>query len=174
MTKLVLTLILAALLHGCAYVAKGDSPTEVITDFYRAYLPWATTLKGKAPTVRFSKDFQEVIKKNQDVCAKHAKGEICGWGGNGDVFLDAQDFEPVSFEAAGTQVTEVAPGRVRARFNIFPKAQKASERYIRDVTFVMVHENGHWVVDDIYYDGKGSSSVRKLLQTEIIYYLEKK
>ena len=139
---------------------------EVIEKFYRSYLN-ADNPKNK-PSLEFSKSFRKLLAKSARVCRQKAGTDICGWGSESDPYIDAQDYDPKSFEKSGAVVLETAPGQVQIRFNTNPREKEnpSQERVIR---FRMIRENGRWVVDDILYQ---SGSARKALQIEIDNYLK--
>jgi hypothetical protein len=156
--------ILALYLLACSSPAAsaGSPPTAegVVENFYRSYL--GSKSKPK-PALKFSKSFQKLILRNAKTCRAKAGPDTCGWGAHGDVYLDAQEYDPQSYDKAGASVTELAPGNVQAKFNVYPSAPNP-QSYDRTLVFRMIRESGSWVVDDIIYENRRSA--RKQLQDE--------
>ena len=65
--------------------------SEVVQKFYQAYMDFKKTKTNKPPQLTFSKSFRELIKKNAKLCKQRAKGDVCGFGADGDIYLDTQD-----------------------------------------------------------------------------------
>ncbi len=143
---------------------------EVIETFYKSYLtrPFDTKAKPSAPKLRFSKSFNELLKVNEKVCKEKAGTDICGWGADGDVYLNAQEYKPESYQKAGLTVNEITNGKVAVSFNVYPSIKDHKNSYIRTMTYLMLQEKSDWVVDDILYDNV--SSARKSIQSEIDSY----
>src|ERR1044071_2734347 len=100
----------SVLLFFCLASASAAAKTtakEVIESFYKGYLNGA-----KTPTLAFSKSFNELVTKNDAVCKAKAGSDVCGWGADGDIFFDAQEYKPESYEKAGLRVKESTVGKV--------------------------------------------------------------
>lgn len=151
-------------------LAKGKSAKETIEGFFKEYMP-LTALTGKKASLTFSKSFQKLDKKNKSLCVKYADG-LCGWDASGDPYLNAQEYDSITFETAGGIVTEEKPGKVRVKMNVYPSLTENKKYYDRDILFVMKKESGSWVLDDIIYSSEDSA--RKRMKKEIEETLELK
>ncbi|WP_137718797.1 DUF3828 domain-containing protein [Methylobacillus flagellatus] len=164
MGLLVLVLATAAAAYLSVTMSRAASPADMIKAFYRAYFQHISSTSDRvhAPALPFSKAFQAAITDNHQQCVDY--DGVCGFGASGDVYLNAQDHDPgLSYEAAETQVQQVAPDLVQASFELFPSLKQVHQLR-RTVAFRMLQENGHWVVDDIVYDGQYSA--RQQIQEE--------
>jgi hypothetical protein len=154
--------LLAALSSLPVHAAPSKSAPATIEGFYRKYLGTAHKEKLSLP---FSKSFRALQKEDAAACNKFAKGDICGFGADGDVYLDAQDYDPkLTYAGAGFKATEADQGKVTATFNLFPSDKTQGDANKRTIVFVMVKEKGAWAVDDILTRGESS---RKQLRDEI-------
>jgi len=157
---IIIFLAVAVLAGGLAYFRKSSTPNtmspqaQVVYDFYKDYIE-SKKYQGnelEIPRAFFSKSFNELIDQDLKVCEEKAAGDICGWGTDGDPFLAAQDFDPnLKLETAQLRVQDFSPTVVEVAFNVFPSAQDSTNYYDRKIKFLMVEENGQWVVDDIIY-----------------------
>lgn len=164
----ILVLFLAALTSLSAQAAGGKSAPATIEAFYRKYLGSAK----KELNLPFSRSFRALQKEDTAACKKFAGSDICGFGADGDVYLDAQDFDPkLTYASAGFKATEAEPGKVTASFNLFPNDKASGDENKRTIVFAMVKEKGAWVVDDILTRGE---SARKQLRDEISSWQKKK
>jgi hypothetical protein len=149
--------------------AESKTTTETIKDFYIRYLNYDhhKTPKLKRPAITLSKSFSEAVKKNEEICAAYSS-EICGWGAEGDKYLDAQETGPnLNYKTSGIKFTEIRPNVVQVRLNVYPSDKSANGYYDKTITYEMVKESGNWVVDDIRYsDGE---STRKAIADENAY-----
>jgi hypothetical protein len=160
---------LALFLTGLA-LAGPPTPKSTVESFYRAYLPTLSSPKAKPPKLAHSRSLLELIRRNDEVCREKAGTDVCGWGADGDVYLDAQEYDPkLTYKKSGAIVTEESPGKVRIRLNVYPSLKNAGKAYERDILFVLIREGGVWVVDDIVYGGSPDSA-RKQIQKEIEAY----
>ena len=135
---------------GCA-TAISQSPAATVRTFYEAYLG---NDAGKTPTaarseIAMSKSFSEAIRRNAEICRKYVEGP-CGWGADGDEYLDAQETDPkLTYESSGITIKEIRPDTVQVKLNVYPSIKDAKRFYDRTITFKMVREKGAWVVDDV-------------------------
>jgi hypothetical protein len=156
--------ILACLLAAVTGVCRADSGArDAIQKFYEKRLSfhWDGASDARPPELAFSKAFQSELKTNADICAGF-EDEVCGFGADGDIYLDAQDFDDnLTPQKAGLQVRELKDGSIEARFKLFPVSAPQDLRIVR---YRMVDEGGAWVVDDmIYADGR---TARGMMQEE--------
>ena len=158
---------LCALCHTSLSIAGDqDSALATVQDFYMRYLAYdhARTPTVPPPAMVLSKAFQAEISKTAAACRKYGEGS-CGWSADGDAYLDTQEVGPgLSYANSGITFTEIAPGTIRVRLNVYPSLTDVGDHYLRTITFRMLKRRGNYVVDDIAYtDGV---STRKQLQAE--------
>lgn len=138
---------------------------DLITNFYQDHLarPEMRQASQLPAGAFFSKELEALVDSNQQLCDSLSRGDdVCGYGADGDVFLDAQEVPPtLDFERAQFKVTRAGENEVDASFNIHPDMGKGSERQIR---FVLVKEDNGWRVDDMLYAQQ--RSMRQELQKE--------
>ena len=153
-----------------AQAASGPSAKNTIEKFYRSYLD-TPSITAKKPSPSFSPSFRALLKKDEETCKKYAGSDICGWGADGNVYLDAQEYDPhLTYRSSGIEITEAEPGKVKVNLNVYPSLKGANDSYKRSLVFVMVKTKGAWAVDDILSHG---SSARKEMQEEIELYSKK-
>lgn len=158
----------AVLARGEAEADSLDGDTEsrpsaanVIERFYRAYLPLLGEPISARPELPYSIEFTQMVRRNLALCERLADG-ICGFGTDGDPYLDGQEFEvPLDFHSAKVQIREGRPGWVEVSLNIYPSAEDSF--YDRRIAYQMIRQAGTWVVDDIFYSGV---SVRQRIDDE--------
>lgn len=161
---------------GLAFSALGGQPDpssakNTIKAFYKAYLDFSQHQGGQKPTLRFSKAFQTLVTENAKVCKESAGTDICGWGANGDVYLNAQEFDPgLTFQNSRISITEPKPGKIQVKLNVYPSIKDAGAYYDRTIIFLMIWEANQWAVDDIFYK---DSSARTQILDENKSYLKK-
>ena len=140
----------------------ADSPVDVISKFYKSYLAYDSrgTPDNSRPGIDLSANFAAVVAHTDAVCEKFADYP-CGWGADGDAYLDAQEFDPeLRYESSGIVIKEAGPGVVTVELNVYPSIKDAGNFYLRSITYQLVNESGRWVVDDVIYsDGKSTRQV---------------
>lgn len=103
----------------------------------------------------FSTEFVKLWDENKGLCANIAVGEDCGWEGDGDLLLDAQEFDPeLTYDSAMVRVFKFSEGFYEATFNIFPKdlqGGKFKPQHDRRVRFWIKQEGEKYVIDNIAY-----------------------
>lgn len=135
-----------ALLPALAFAAEPTA-RGTIEQFYRSYLP---ALQGEPP---FSKGFAALIATDKALCAKYNPDEVCGFGADGDPYLNAQEYDSgMTFENTGATVTETAPGLVLVTLNVYPSDTDGGDFYEREIRYRLIREQGAWVVDDMIFD----------------------
>lgn len=138
-----------------------DSPVNTLTVFYEAYLN-----KTKTP-ILFSKELASLVSENSKVCRKYSRGdEMCGFGVNGDIFLDSQEIDPkLNFKKSQFKATLTKPEYVDVSFNVMPD-YKDSNAYVRTLQFKVIQVEKLWQVDDIVYPDSKPPSMRKAITEE--------
>jgi len=170
-SKTALGLILGLFLCTSLSVAKTTSKApktalQTIQSFYESYMNFKKTKRNKPPQLTFSKAFRKLIKKNAKMCKERAKGDVCGFGADGDIYLDTQDSdEKFNFKTSKFRIFEGEPGLVDVYFDPEPSQNKAVGTNDKKLHFKMIQENGRWVVDDIVYD---KTSAHETIATEML------
>ncbi len=136
------------------------NPKDLITHFYEDY--FTNPKETEAP---LSKALANLNQETDQLCQQKAQGEVCGWNANGDPYLDAQDFsDKLNLKTSQLKVETLRGSRVKARFNIFPDLAHKNQ-YQREITYRVIKENGHWVIDDIFYPNNRSAR-KSMLETQ--------
>ncbi len=164
--KISAVLIISILAFAVPTYAQPQTAVDTVREFYKIYLnrDLSKPADDKRPAIGLSHSFIEVVKHSSEVCEKYADGP-CGWGADGDEYLDAQEWDPkLSYDNSGITIKEIKPDVVQVKLNVYPSIKDAAKYYDRTITYTMVKENGKWVVDDVTYtDG---ISERKRLAEE--------
>lgn len=139
--------------------AETTGAKDTIYNFYKSYFS-SLNAGGKAKInpveLAYSKSFDREISRNKELCKKFP-GEICGWGADGDVYLDAQDYaDNLNFANSRLKVSESPGGLVNVSFVLFPSDKQVQDGE-RHISFKMIFESNKWVVDNILY-GKNASA----------------
>jgi len=173
MRRIVLSfpVLLASFGITAAFAADRQDAAATVRDFYRAYLAYdhAKSPRAPRPAIALSKAFRAEVVRTEAVCKKYGEGP-CGWGADGDEYLDAQETDPaLTYSNSEIAISEISPGTVQVKLNVYPSIADAGDYYRRTITYKMVRENGAYVVDDISYtDGiserKNLSEERNRLQ----------
>lgn len=151
-----------------------DSPVEAVSKFYGSYLAYdyKMTPKVPRPKIALSKDFSAVIANTDAACKKFADYP-CGWGADGDEYLDAQEIDPkLSYKNSGISIAESSPGFVSVQLNVYPSLKDAGDFYLRRITYKIINESGRWVVDDVIYSDNKSTKqtlIEEAVEAEKIY-----
>ncbi len=149
-----------------ALAKQSEKPKQVIENFYHRYLDFKIkTSSAPRPNLDYSKSFQNLIDQNTEVCKRNAGTDVCGFGAEGDIYLNSQEIDPnLTFKTANFSASEPKAGEVEVHFNVYPSAKNADGFYKRKIIFKMIKETDRWVVDDIFY---GDKSARKQIADEI-------
>lgn len=143
------------------------SGVRLIEDFYKRYLTTSPEERLRL-NLPFSKSFQDLIDQNSKICEEKAKGDICGWASDGDIYLNTQEVDPdLNFENSDFRIVSPEPHIVEVILQIMPNSNLKTEFSERKFRFLMKEEDGSWVVDNIIQNG---ISVRKLIEEEIEFY----
>jgi len=142
--------------------------TETIEDFYLAYLsPDPVDRLKRRPA--FSQGFLHDEALNKKSCEQFAGTDQCGWDASFNPYLNAQDFsDDLTYHNANVHVTEPKANTVEVTLSLFPGAEGEMNR--RKVTYLMLREQGSWVVDNIIADaGEGQKPfmARRVMLNEI-------
>ncbi|MFZ3231703.1 MAG: hypothetical protein WA160_15955 [Pseudobdellovibrio sp.] len=106
-----------------------------------------------------------MIQENLATCKEKAGTDVCGWGADGDIYLDAQEIDPqLTFKNSQFVITAVDPETVKVSFNVYPSLKESKDFYNRTIVYHMLLEKGKWVVNDLI---SNDSSARKIIQEEI-------
>ncbi|MBC3875089.1 hypothetical protein [Undibacterium flavidum] len=153
--------------------AFEQSPAvKLVDEFYRRYLAFDhTKTQGVSqPDISLSKAFSNEVKKSTVDCKRFGEGP-CGWGDDGDKYLDTQEIDPnLTYSNSRISIKEISLGTVRVKLNVYPSEKNAVAYYNKTITYKIIFENEKYVVDDIAYsDG---ISMRKKLLDERAYIRE--
>lgn len=157
-TKYLIPLCLLACIAAAVALFSGISRSseqqqlEYITNFYENHLsrPWNARSNILPIGVFYSKEADELITRNARLCLKLARSdEICGYGANTDIFLNAQEIDPaLSFETSRFKAVASGRNMVDISFNVYPKL---GDFYNRSIRYVFKKEAGGWRVDDVLF-----------------------
>jgi hypothetical protein len=155
---------IAALLADKAWSEK-QRQLDLITEFYKDHLSRPESRQAsQLPAGSFySRELEALVDANSLLCDSLSRGDdICGYGADGDVFLQAQEVAPsLDFERSGFKASRSADNIIDASFNVHPDMGESHARRIR---YVLVKEAAGWRVDDVLFDG--GASMRRELQRE--------
>ena len=174
MTRIVLPLSFALMATLCA---AAGSPVDTVSKFYSAYLAYdyRKTPNIPRPQIDLSSNFSAVVSNTAAVCKKFADYP-CGWGADGDEYLDTQESDPdLTYKNSGIVVTEISPGVVRVQLNVYPSVKDAGNYYLKIITYKMLKESDRWAVDDVIYsDGKSTKQrlIEEAREAEQLYMKE--
>jgi hypothetical protein len=167
---LTLVLCVVATTMAWGYRPKSDEQQQVefIANFYKNYLSQAGTRRTNNLPAGFfySKGADAMITTNGHLCDKLSRGdEICGYGTNGDIFLNAQEIDPdLTFEKAGFQAVVAGKNTIDVSFNVYPEL---GEFYDRKIRYVLAKEDAGWRVDDAFFEDDGGFPVKSSMRYEI-------
>ena len=171
-----IAVVLMICVHGIAFANTRQTLDQVsfITRFYRCYLDYQKLKHPKEQSAEkfclsqyplFSQDAQKLLNANQEACLPF-KGEVCGFGANADMFLDAQDFDDkLNFKNSGFKAHQVSKDTVEVEFLLFPN--RAADKEARRIQFQMTKDRTGWRVNDIIYKNGNETSMRKLIENEM-------
>jgi len=146
--------------------SEQQQQIDLIADFYKDHLsrPDQRQASQVPQGVFYSKELEALVDENNQLCYALSRGDdLCGYGADGDVFLDAQEVSPsLDFDRAGFEVERTGENTVQARFNVYPDMGSAYDRQIR-YTLVQEEDKG-WRVDDMHF--AQNRSMREELQQE--------
>jgi hypothetical protein len=155
---------IAALLADKAWSEK-QRQLDLITDFYKDHLSRPESRQAsQLPSGSFySRELEALVDANSLLCDSLSRGDdICGYGADGDVFLQAQEVAPsLDFERSGFKASRSADNIIDASFNVYPDMGDSHARRLR---YVLVKEPHGWRVDDVLFDD--GDSMRQQLQRE--------
>ena len=161
-------LSLSLAMGAASGAAPVDARSEFLAAYYKGYvakLGWGTVSYVKA-TPFHSASLKAALDGNKQACALLSRGDdICGFGADGDPFLDAQDMaEGLVFERMAFAARPLDDSVVDVSFTVFPANPKAERSNLR---FVMVDEGGLWRVDDVQYKVKGKFTPENTMRRRI-------
>lgn len=143
--------LMFALCLGLAWAGPGtagDDPVAFLSRFYEGYLNGNNENRRGYPqkTPLFSQGFKALLAENEHCCELMRGDDICGFGADGDMYLDTQECGPnLNFKTSEFRARLSAPGTVVASFTVWPGEK---DFYWRVVQFHLVPEEGNWRVDD--------------------------
>jgi hypothetical protein len=154
--KYVLPLCLALFVIGISALMAEKAWSEkqqqlnLITDFYKDHLSRPEYRPpSQLPAGSFySRELEALVDANSHLCDSLSRGdEICGYGADGDVFLQSQEIAPgLDFEKSGFKAVRSDENTVDVSFNAYPEM---GEAYARRIKYVLVKEQAGWRVNDV-------------------------
>ncbi len=151
-----------------------DTAADTIENFYQEYLTTDSTDRMKRRPA-FSQGFLHDEALNKKSCEQFAGTDQCGWDASFNPYLNAQDYSSdLTFHNANVHVKEEKPNTVDVTLSIFPDAE--NEMNTRKITYLMLREQGNWVVDNIIADSgdeKKPFMARRVMLNEIARYQNK-
>jgi len=144
--------------------SEKQQQLDLITNFYKDHMarPEIRQASQLPAGAFYSAELEALVDANLQLCDSLSRGDdICGYGADGDVFLDTQEVPPsLDFDRSHFQVARVGENTVEATFNVYPDMGSTYERQIR---YVLVKEDAGWRVDDMLY-GQGRSMREEIKQ----------
>jgi|GEM_PF-3184372 len=178
---IIISVVLIACLLGTLFFLRHSGQSKginkspevmMIETFYRNYL----TDRGYHVGNLFSKSYSDLSELESETCKEKAKGDMCGFGADGDVFLCSQEYELyLDFGLYHFNITEPSPGVVEVRLNVYPSLKDEQEQqvYTRRIRYMMIKEKGNWVIDDfrcLPNEPSDMGSAREEMQKTIQFY----
>lgn len=161
----------AATAMGFGYHVKSQDQEQVefITSFYKNYLSLPEMKRAYyvvPPGSFYSIGVEELIGANANLCGTLSRSDdICGYGADGDVFLNAQEIDPkLTFAKSDFKASIGGKNMVDVSFNVYPKYGADYDRKIR---YVLLKEKVGWRVDNVLFGEGERFSVRDSLRNEI-------
>src|SRR4051812_36696292 len=160
------------LVMGSASADAPDPRSEFLASYYKGYVSHLGrgTVSYVKATPFYSASLKALMDANKQACATLSRGDdICGFGADGDMVLDAQDMaEGLVFERMSFKAKPLNDKVVDVSFSVFPANPKAERSNLQ---YVMVQEEGGWRVDDVLYRVGGKfkpeNSMRRRIADEI-------
>ena len=152
-----------------AQATKDNLAVEIIRRFYKHHLDHVHSSRTDVrPGIRFSKAFSETFLKSAAICKQH-QDIPCGWGADGDPYLDAQEIDPkLDYLNSRIQIKTIAHNTIQVKLNVYPSAKNAGSFYDRTILYKIIMEHGRPVVDDIIYRS-GVSARKELIMEQVRY-----
>jgi len=165
---LALTLVMGGAPAWSAAAAPPDPRSALLESYYKGYVDklGRGTVSYVKATPFHSASLKALLESNKQACAAFSRGDdICGFGADGDMLLDAQDMaEGLVFNRMAFKAVPMKDNVVDVSFTVFPANPKAERGNLR---YVMVEEGGAWRVDDIQYRVKGKFSLENTMRRRI-------
>jgi hypothetical protein len=173
-------LIIVFSLSFPSVIFSQNSGISFVTEFYRSYLdayPKSVVNSDSFLIAHpfFSKSVNALLDSNIKVCSEKAGTDICGYGADCDIFLNAQETGPnLTFKTSRITAHEISSGLIEISYTVYPNGEKKYYEHTRRLK--LVQDDGQWRVDDIFeQDTSGKfpieSSMRYMIRQEIDYYL---
>jgi hypothetical protein len=165
-----LVICAAATMTALRYQAASERQQQVefITNFYKNYLarPWSGRSNILPIGVFYSTGADALLTTNFVLCQTLSRGDnICGYGADGDVFLNGQEIDPdLTFEKARFQAIASGTNTVDVSFNVYPEL---GSDYGRKIRYVFVKEAAGWRVDDVVFGDGGRFPAEQSLRNEV-------
>ncbi|TFW34840.1 hypothetical protein [Massilia horti] len=148
-----LVLCLPACVLIAANRAQSDANQQVrfVVDFYKTYLsrPPSVSLDF-VPESFYSRGAEMLIAMHRQLCTTLSRSDdICRYGADGDIFLNAQEIAPdLDFEKSRFKAIPSGTDTVDVSFTVWPGK---GAHYGRLLRYVLVKEPGGWRVDEVFF-----------------------
>lgn len=152
---------LALCLSACVLIAanrpQSDAGQQVqfLAHFYKTYLSRPASADFDLPPGSFySQRAETLIAMNRQLCTTLSRSDdICGYGADGDVFLNAQEIATdLNFKTSKFKAIPSGNNTIDVSFTVWPGN---GVRYDRQLRYVLVKEPGGWRVDDVFFGTGG-------------------
>lgn len=144
--------------------SEKQQQLDLITNVYKDHLSRLEIRQAsQVPAGFYSHELASLVAANSHLCDSLSRGdEICGYGADGDVFLDTQETGPgLDFEKSGFKAVRVGDDAVEVTFNVYPER---GEAYARRLKYQLVMEPAGWRVDDVTF--ANGESMRQAISSE--------
>lgn len=138
-----------------------------LTEFYKGYMPLQENHDLYLSQHPFlSKSAKALLLKNENICKTLSRtDDICGYGANGDIYLDAQEKGPdLTLENSEFSVKSSGENLFDVSFSVWPGQGAA---YYRGIRFLLVKEDDQWRVDDMFYDPDGKFPIESSMRYQV-------
>jgi hypothetical protein len=161
----VLFVIGASVLMANKAWSEKQQQVDIVRNFYRDHL---ARPEYRAPSQLtsgsfYSQELEALVDANSHLCDSLSRGDdICGYGADGDVFLQSQEVSPrLTLDKAGFKAVRSEEGTVGVSFNAYPEM---GEAYARQIRYLLVRQPAGWRVNDVLFSN--GRSMRDELKRE--------
>jgi hypothetical protein len=148
----VLFVIGASVLMANKAWSEKQQQLDLISNFYRDHMARPDyRAPSQVPAGSFySQELEALVDANSHLCDSLSRGdEICGYGVDGDVYLQSQEMAPgLSLDKSGFKAVRSGDDTVEVSFNAYPER---GEAYARRMQYMLVKQNAAWRVNDVLF-----------------------
>lgn len=167
-------LTLAAFAAGVAFAvwhenkSAGQQQVAFLTNIYKVYLAARPESPRREPATGtfYSRATESAIANNYSLCERLSRSDgVCGYGADGDVFLQTQETSPdLNFQNARFVATKSGRNMVDVSFTTWPGQGVEADRTLR---YVLAKESGGWRVVDVIPRSDGVFAAEESLRGQI-------